>query len=248
MAHHSRNESDVPNLSSGSVIYDKDDNLLLVLQKNDIWSLPKGSLKYNESIYEGALRETLEETKIDLSKYEPIAVEEYILHGEQRYYLFIYKLNASHDDLTSKKPSKLNSKKIEWVTRDDWKEIIHKHLNMYKDKKINFLTLSYLNSKYQKRHTKMKRISRRNKIKLNAYKTIKVMRGGRKSMKNDFCRCIKKVRKTVKVRPGQNKTLKGRESAAIGICVKSVIQTRGRTLKKFKCTPKPYLLTQKSKN
>ena len=65
-----------------------------------------------------------------------------------------------------------------------------------------------------------------------------------KILSNEFCRCIKKVRKTVKVRPGQNKSLKGREKAAIGICVKSVLQTRGKTLKKFKCTPKPYLRTQ----
>jgi hypothetical protein len=69
-----------------------------------------------------------------------------------------------------------------------------------------------------------------------------------KSLGKEFCRCIKKVRKTVKVRPGQNKSLKGREKAAIGICVKSVIQTRGKTLKRFKCTPKPYLLTQKYKS
>lgn len=68
-----------------------------------------------------------------------------------------------------------------------------------------------------------------------------------KKLSNEFCRCIKKVRKTVKVRPGQNKSLKGREKAAIGICVKSVIQTRGKTLKKFKCTPKPHLITQKLK-
>jgi hypothetical protein len=69
-----------------------------------------------------------------------------------------------------------------------------------------------------------------------------------KSLAKEFCRCIKKVRKTVKVRPGQNKTIKGKEKAAIGICVKSVIQTRGKTLKKFKCTPKPYLKTQKYKS
>jgi hypothetical protein len=68
-----------------------------------------------------------------------------------------------------------------------------------------------------------------------------------KSLAKEFCRCIKKVRKTIKVRPGQNKSLKGREKAAIGICVKSVLQTRGKTLKKFKCTPKPYLITQKPK-
>jgi hypothetical protein len=68
-----------------------------------------------------------------------------------------------------------------------------------------------------------------------------------KDLGSEFCRCIKKVRKTVKIRPGQNKSLKGREKAAIGICVKSVIQTRGKTLKRFKCTPKPDLIIQKLK-
>lgn len=66
-----------------------------------------------------------------------------------------------------------------------------------------------------------------------------------KSLGKELCRCIKKVRKTVKVRQGQNKSFK--EKAAIGICIKSVLQTRGKTIKKFKCTPKPYLITQKLK-
>lgn len=48
---------------------------------------------------------------------------------------------------------------------------------------------------------------------------------------NRFCKCIKNVRKTVKLRPGQ----RNREAAAIGICVKSVLQTRGKTLRKFSC-------------
>ena len=68
-----------------------------------------------------------------------------------------------------------------------------------------------------------------------------------KSLGKELCRCIKKVRKTVKVRQGQNKSLKGKEKAAIGICIKSVLQTRGKTIKKFKCTPKPHLTTQKLK-
>ena len=58
-----------------------------------------------------------------------------------------------------------------------------------------------------------------------------------------FCRCIKQVRKTVKL--SNKKTT--RESAAIGICVKGVLQTRGRTLKRFTCKNKKYLLTQKLK-
>ena len=44
-----------------------------------------------------------------------------------------------------------------------------------------------------------------------------------------FCSCIKKVRKTLKQRT---------ESGAIAICVKSVLQKHGRTLKKFRCKGK----------
>ena len=55
-----------------------------------------------------------------------------------------------------------------------------------------------------------------------------------------LCECIKKVRKTVKkVRKGSSK-----ESAAIGICVRSVLQTRGKTLKRFSCDKLPKLVTQ----
>lgn len=60
-----------------------------------------------------------------------------------------------------------------------------------------------------------------------------------------FCRCIKAVKKTVKLRRGQRGNL-GREKAAIAICVKSVLQTRGKTLKRFKCrgSKGPVLTTQ----
>ena len=51
----------------------------------------------------------------------------------------------------------------------------------------------------------------------------------RKVLRGKFCRCIKKVRKTVKARKAN------KEKAAIGICVKSVLGTRKRTLYKFSC-------------
>jgi hypothetical protein len=54
-----------------------------------------------------------------------------------------------------------------------------------------------------------------------------------------FCGCIKKVRRTVKATRGT------KEQAAIAICVKSVLQTRKRTLKKFTCkNGKPNVQTQ----
>jgi hypothetical protein len=61
----------------------------------------------------------------------------------------------------------------------------------------------------------------------------------------DFCRCIKKVRKTIKLRPGVKKTAAAKEAAAIGVCVKSVLQTKGKTLKRFGCKKKMSLVTQK---
>ena len=63
----------------------------------------------------------------------------------------------------------------------------------------------------------------------------------RESMAKRFCQCIKKVRKTIK----GNYKKQQKESRAIAICVKSVIQKRGKTLKKFKCCKTPKLTTQK---
>ena len=59
-----------------------------------------------------------------------------------------------------------------------------------------------------------------------------------------FCRCIKSVKKTLKLRKGQRGDA-AREKAAIAICVKSVLQTKGRTLKKFSCRKAAKIITQK---
>jgi len=66
------------------------------------------------------------------------------------------------------------------------------------------------------------------------------MAGGytRKGLSKKFCHCIKQVRLRSKLN----------EPAAIAICVKSVIQSRGRTLKKFKCGKKRFLQTQNIKH
>jgi hypothetical protein len=63
--------------------------------------------------------------------------------------------------------------------------------------------------------------------------------GGRKTSKigEKFNRCVKSVRQTVRARPKSTK-----ESAAIAICTKSVLQTRGLTMKRYK---KKRLVTQK---
>ena len=59
---------------------------------------------------------------------------------------------------------------------------------------------------------------------------------GTRPYRKKFDRCVKGVRKTVKA--------KNKESAAIAICTKSVLHTRGVTLKRYR---KGKLTTQKKR-
>lgn len=61
-----------------------------------------------------------------------------------------------------------------------------------------------------------------------------------RSQTKRFCKCIKAVRKTIKARKGSTK-----EKAAIATCVKSVLHSRKRTLKRFKCGRKARVTTQR---
>ena len=47
-----------------------------------------------------------------------------------------------------------------------------------------------------------------------------------------FCKCIKSVRRSIKAKRGT------KEQAAIAVCVKSVLGSRGMTLRKFNCKKK----------
>ncbi len=57
----------IADIKAGVVLLDKDGYALLIHQKhNSIWSLPRGSVKVGESIYDGACRKMLEESSIDV--------------------------------------------------------------------------------------------------------------------------------------------------------------------------------------
>jgi hypothetical protein len=60
-----------------------------------------------------------------------------------------------------------------------------------------------------------------------------------------FCKCIKAVKKSVKLRPGLKKTEKNKEQVAIAICVKTMLHRKGKTLKRFHCKKGAKLTTQK---
>jgi len=70
------------------------------------------------------------------------------------------------------------------------------------------------------------------------------------SLTKNFCHCVRKVRQTIKLRT-KPRTRQAKESAAIAICTKSVLQTRGLTMRKVRCGPsgskKQRLFTQKKR-
>lgn len=51
--------------SCGCIVFDSDNNVLLVQMKHGHWSFPKGHVETNETEEQTALRETLEETNIE---------------------------------------------------------------------------------------------------------------------------------------------------------------------------------------
>lgn len=53
----------------GVYLIDKNNLLLVCKATGGGWSIPKGELESNESLYDGAKRELLEETGVDLDKY-----------------------------------------------------------------------------------------------------------------------------------------------------------------------------------
>jgi hypothetical protein len=64
------------------------------------------------------------------------------------------------------------------------------------------------------------------------------------SQKDKFCKCVKAVRRSVKL---NMKYAKSKEGASIAICTRTILFPRGRTLKKLRCGKKGRLVTQKRK-
>jgi len=56
------------NIKAGGLLFDSvEDSILLVQSRGNLWGLPKGTLKKNESIADGAIREIKEETGLEIS-------------------------------------------------------------------------------------------------------------------------------------------------------------------------------------
>jgi 8-oxo-dGTP pyrophosphatase MutT (NUDIX family) len=131
-----RADDDIPDLTAGVIIFDNEMNILLVKQrKNGIWSFPKGSVKYGETIYEGAIREAYEETGVDFSFHKFITMYIDTTYNKSTY-LYIYKVLQNYKEI----PIRLTSDTSDFI----WLNWHYMSQSFMKHNDINILTKKYL--------------------------------------------------------------------------------------------------------
>lgn len=151
----SDDENDIHCIKAGTIIIDSDGYILLVLQKNGIMSFPKGSVKFGEDLQTAAIRETLEETGLDLSAYTMDRFDIKIYHSSV-YTTFIYTLPCSKDELIYNKEIEIDTLGISWIHTST---ITKKFMKTIRTNKLtyNYLVENYMQKQKQKIEPKQKK-------------------------------------------------------------------------------------------
>lgn len=129
-------------VASGLFIVRKDNKLLIAHptnHKSDFWSIPKGKVEDNETFLEAALRETYEETNLDLSltKCFEIHTLPSVNYGHKKKiiypFLFLEKKDFDWDSIELKCNSNVPVERggfpemdgFKWVSLDDARNLLH---------------------------------------------------------------------------------------------------------------------------
>ena len=130
--------NDLANTKAGVVFIDKDGYALLICQKdNNIWSLPRGSVKVGESTYDGACREMLEESGLNVKELPIHSTYYFKLHDiETTHYVIISKLSRNDIHVKSEEISS-----YWWVNWSVFKNM----KSQMKEKRVNHPTTITLN-------------------------------------------------------------------------------------------------------
>lgn len=130
---------------SGIVLIDSKNRILISQSYNSFWGVPKGTQETGETFMETAIRETLEETGILLSKELFKGIKSKIIITRKNIYnLFFIKLKEEGQQTISD-PRKLSTESTGcgWINIDCLKESSSR-----KNIKLNYLTKCILNMKF----------------------------------------------------------------------------------------------------
>ncbi len=121
----------------------RDDNKLLICHPTnhaaDFWSIPKGKIESDETAVQAAIRETHEETNIDLSEYKLLAELEMVNYSHKKKALFPFicyePCNKSIDfnsfdikcnsNVAEERGGFPEMDDYQWVTLDEAKKLLH---------------------------------------------------------------------------------------------------------------------------
>ena len=87
-------------ISTKSFIVDKDNRLLILKRSEDdvhkpsIWEIPGGRLELGENPIEGLIRETKEETDLDIDVFEPLAIKHFTRQDKQKITMIVFLCKA----------------------------------------------------------------------------------------------------------------------------------------------------------
>ena len=122
--------------SCGAVIYNSNNEVLVVKHNAGHWDFPKGHVEENETEVQTALREVKEETNVDVHIYENIKYESHYSPKENVEKTVIFFLARSISDTLMKQDAEIAD--IGWysyedalniLTYDNAKEILKKSYN-----------------------------------------------------------------------------------------------------------------------
>ena len=175
------NIRNLPNDKTGAVILDESGSILLVLQDNKTYSLPKGSIQHEETAYSAAIREVSEETGFDISPYEPFELIEQKLYGTTTYYIFVIKIPLSSKNI----PLVKSKETIGFL----WLNPLKIKDEFFRTNKVNKLTymilMKYGNKSAKKNATMRVSQNRRN---INSLKARKFYKNGLSRKNNSTTR------------------------------------------------------------
>ncbi|MDT2712103.1 NUDIX hydrolase [Enterococcus dongliensis] len=107
-----------PKLDTRAAVF-SEDKILLVQEKNELWSLPGGWVDFDQSIKENTVKETLEETGLQVKPIKVIAIHERNRHNHPRYAYSVCKIFVECCLLGGKFKENIETIQIAWFSLKD---------------------------------------------------------------------------------------------------------------------------------
>lgn len=118
-----------PKLDTRTAVF-KENKILLVQEKNELWSLPGGWVDFDQSIKENAVKETLEETGLNVEPLKIIAIQDRNKHNSPRYAFSVCKVFVECQLLGGNFKENIETIQIDWFNLE--------HLPPLAEEKVNY--------------------------------------------------------------------------------------------------------------